>query len=106
MPHLYEGKPVKYIASEKLWADNEMIDAGREFSYEGRPTPAMLPVCEEGVKRSAEAREYEKHGYLKDTPVNEFADPVAAEAAAAAAKKAEAKLKASKAGKKTEEELA
>lgn len=88
MPHLYDKAPVKYIAAEKLWDGVSIREAGAEFEFEGRPNPAMLPTCAEGVKRSTEAREWEKTGYLKNVPTNEPQDDVAQEAKEAAIKKA------------------
>lgn len=97
MPHLYEKNPVTYVAIEKLWDGSSIREAGVEFPWEGRPTPAMLPTCEEGVRRSAEAREWEKTGYLKEVPSNEQPqDDKAAAAREAAIKKAKALMKSKK----------
>lgn len=103
--------PVKYIVTEQILLNDpdgncRVIEAGSEISYAGLPSANMLPTCEEGEKRRKDAVDYDKKSRFENQAPVENVSLIERQAAEAAIKKAEAKAKASKAGKKTEEELA
>lgn len=93
MAHLYAGKPVTYVAAEELWDGVAVRKAGTQFEFEGRPGGPMLPTCEEGKKRLAEAANWDKTERLKVVPTNEVKDHDADEKRAAAEKLAKKIMK-------------
>lgn len=96
-----------YVATENMFVNNQIVQAGAEFRYDGLPSANMIPTCDEGQKRRKAAEEWDKKGRF-DNPAPTETNPGLAEAQQAAVAKAKAKASQLSGTKKVaaEEELA